>query len=184
MRRFVLLIGAALAVVGPGAGTSTAAPAAEQVHIAINDTSQSDFWSEQCGFEVTSSLVADLQVTVIRNREGLIVREIDTYGGATFTFSSQNGSFAFPQAPLQVDYGSGAVVGSEAVISFTGMRGRVPGLPADAGLERLEGVVVAGFDEFGLPFLDFANAVAVLDAGSRHDFETVRAAICAALSSD
>jgi hypothetical protein len=182
LRHVMVLVGAVL-VAALGAGPSTAAPRAEQIHISIDDTFVDDFWTEQCGFTVTVSFVADVHVTVIRNKAGLIVREIDRAGSGRVTFSSDNGSFSFPAAPSHLDYGSGAVVGSPVVVSFLGLQGHVPGLvSSDAGLVRLEGVVVQGFDEFGIPLLDFTNAEAVFDVGHRADFEDIRAAICGALS--
>ena len=182
LRHVMVLVGAVL-VAALGAGPSTAAPRAEQIHISIDDNFVDDFWTEQCGFDVTISFVADLHVTLIRNQAGLIVRAIDRAGSGRVTFSSDNGSFSFPAAPSQFDYGSGAVVGSPVVFSFPGLGGHVPGLiSSDAGLLRLEGVVVEGFDEFGIPLLDFTNAEAVIDAGHRSDFEDIRAAICGALS--
>jgi hypothetical protein len=181
MRHLAAFVGVVV-VAALGAGASTAAPA-EQIHISINDTFVDDFWSEQCGFTVTFNFTADVHVTLVRNQEGLIVREIDRAGGGRITYSSDNGSFSFPAAPSQYDYGSGAVIGSSVVVSFPGLQGHVPGLIAtDAGLVRLEGVVVSGFDEFGIPELDFTNAEVVVDVGNREGLESIRAAICGALS--
>jgi hypothetical protein len=181
MRHVAALLGAVL-LAALGAGASAATPA-EQIHISINDSFVSDFWTDQCGFTVTITTTADLQVTLVRNQEGLIVREIDRAGGGRVTFSSDNGSFSFPAAPAQIDYGSGAVIGSSVVMSFPGLQGHIPGVIAsDAGLIRLEGVIVSGFDEFGIPELDFTNAEVVVDVGRRADFESLRAAICGALS--
>jgi hypothetical protein len=181
MRHLAAFVGVVV-LAALGAGASTAAKA-EQIHIAINDTFVSDFWTEQCGFTVTINASADLQVTLVRNQAGLIVREIDHFGNGRITFSSDNGSFSFPIAPSVFDYGSGAVVGSSVVVLFPGLQGHVPGLVAsDAGLVKLEGVVVSGFDEFGIPELDFSNADLVLDVGNRGSLESIRAAICGALS--
>ena len=182
MRHLFLLVAAAVVVAALGAGASTAAPRAEQVHIAINDVSVSEFLSEECGFDVTVSVVGDLQVTLIRNKEGLVVREIDRLGGAKVTFSSEDGSFSFIAQPAQFDYGSGATIGSTAIASFPGLQGHVPGLVAsDAGLVRLIGTVV-GFDEFGIPLVDFETAEVLIDVGHRSTQEETVAAICSALS--
>jgi hypothetical protein len=179
LRLFLVVVAVAL-VAALGAGAGTAALRAEQVHIAINDTFVSDFWSAECGFEVTISVVGDLQVTLVRNKAGLIVRENDRFGGPKVTFSSSNGSFSFPTAPSHWNYGSGAMVGSQVVVSFPGLQGHVPGLVAsDAGLVRIEGTVT-GFDEFGIPIVEFGDVLK--DVGHRSDFEKVRAAICGALS--
>ena len=179
MRHLFVLAGAVL-VAALGAGATTAAPRAEQIHIAINDVFVDDFFSEACGFEVTISVVGDLQVTLIRNEEGLIVREIDRIGGARVTFSSANGSFSFPTAPSQWDYGSGAVIGSQVVVSFAGLQGHVPGvISSDAGLVRLSGTV-EGFDEFGIPLVEFNEVIK--DVGHSNGQEETVAAICDRLS--
>jgi hypothetical protein len=181
MRHLAAFVGAVV-LAALGAGASTAAPA-EQIHISINDTFVSDFLGEQCGFPVTINTTADLHVTLVRNQQGLIVREIDRAGGGRVTYSSDNGSFSFPAAPSQFDYGSGAVIGSSVVASFPGLQGHVPGrVASDAGLVRLEGIIVSGFDEFGIPELDFTNAEVVVDVGNREDSESILAAICGALS--
>jgi len=183
MLRHMTALIAAIFVAVLGAGASTAAPSAEQIHVSINDVFVSDFWTEECGFTVTITTAGELHVTLIRNQEGLVVREIDRLGGTRVTFSSATGSFSFPTAPSQWDYGSGAVIGSPVVVSFPGLQGHVPGLVAsDAGLVRLEGAVVEGFDEFGIPEVDFTNAEPVIDVGHHASFEDVRAAICGALS--
>jgi hypothetical protein len=156
---------------------------AQQVDIHLDDHFQSEFWSETCGVDVFIDFVADVKVTLVYNQSGLVVRETDKAGGGTITFRSpETGkSFWFPLQPTQWDYGSGAVVGSDVIISFTGLLGHVPGFGAsDAGLFRFRGVV-EGFDEQGIPqvdFLDFADVIA--DRGNRQPDSA--AAICAALT--
>jgi hypothetical protein len=181
MRHLFVLAGAVL-LAALGAGATMAAPQAEQVHIAINDVFVDEFLSEACGFEVTVSVVGDLQVTLIRNQEGQVVREIDRLGGTKITYSSANGSFSFIAQASQWDYGSGAAVGSTVVVSFVGLQGHVPGLIAsDAGLVRLTATVV-GFDEFGIPIVDFETAEVLIDVGNRASQEEIIAAICGGLS--
>ena len=179
LRQLMVLCGALL-LAALGAGGSTAAPRAEQIHIALDESFPSEFWSDQCGFPVTISNVGDLHVTLLRNSAGLIVREIDRAGGMKITFSSANGSFSFPSAPSQWDYGDGAKVGSTAIVSFVGLQGHVAGAVAsDAGLFRIQGVV-EGFDEFGIPEVEFGDVV-LKDVGQRSSLEEVRSAICGAL---
>src|SRR5215211_681623 len=183
LRHAIVLVGVVL-VAALGAEAGAAGPRAEQVHIAINDVFVNEFFSDACGFEVTVSLVGDLQVTLIRNQEGLVVREIDRLGGAKVTFSSENGSFSFIAAPSQWDYGSGAVVGSTAIVSFPGLEGHAPGfIDSDAGLFRVT-ATVDGFDEFGIPTVDFDSGEILLDAGNRNTEEEVASAVCSALSGD
>jgi hypothetical protein len=123
-----------------------------------------------------------LKVSLVRNKSGLVVRETDRAGGGRTTYRSPDTgkSFSFPIQPSHWDYGSGAVVGSPVIVSFTGLMGHVPGLiPSDAGLFRFLGHVT-GFDEFGIPLVDFDEVIA--DRGNRNSEEEIVAAICGKLS--
>jgi hypothetical protein len=176
LRHLTVFLGA-LACAAVLAGTAVSG--AEQIHISINDSEVNDFWTDQCGTEVTISQVGDLHVTLVRNKAGLIVRETDKIGGSKIVFSSAFGSFEFPAVASQWDYGDGATLGSPVVISFTGLQGHVAGgVASDAGILRLAGVV-EGFDEFGIPEVEFGDVLK--DVGHRESFEAVRAAICGAV---
>ena len=181
MRKLAVLIG--VATVAVVAVATSVAARAQHVTIPIADHFQSDFLSEACGFDVFIDVNADLKVTLIYNKDGLIVRELDRAGGGTVTYSSPDtgGSFSFPFQPSQWDYGSGAVIGSDVIVSVTGLLGHVPGfIASDAGLFRYLGVVT-GFDEFGIPIVDFVDVIA--DRGNRGGGDEIVAAICAGLSS-
>jgi hypothetical protein len=182
MRRFFLLLGAVvLAAVGAGVSHG-ATPRAEQVHISVNSVFVDPDLSAECGFDVAVSFIGDVHVTVIRNKAGLVVREIDRAGGVRVTFSSANGSFSFPSAPAKLDYGSGAQIGSTVIGSFSGLQGHIPGvISSDAGLVRVEGTVI-GFDELGIPMVDFDEVEPFKDVGHRNSGEDVVAAICSTLS--
>jgi hypothetical protein len=180
MRQLAVLLSVAVAAL-VAAGTSSGQHA-QQIHIAIDDHFRSDFWSGRCGFDVFIDTVADLQVTLVYNSSGLIVRELDRTRGGTVTFRSPDtgNSFSFPAQPSQWDYGSGAVLGSPVTVSFTGLEGHVPGaVSSDAGLFRFLGVV-EGFDEFGIPEVEFVDVIA--DRGHRSSLEAVTGAICGTLS--
>jgi hypothetical protein len=166
----------ALAVVGTGAGAR-----AEHVTIHIDDHFQDGRLTAACGFAVFIDFVGEAKVTLIRNKEGLIVRELDHVGGgAKVTYRSAQASFSFPFDTSNWDYGEGAKVGSEVIVSAHGLFGHVPGfIPSDAGLFRFRGVVT-GFDEFGIPLVDFVEVIA--DRGNRESADDVAAAICEALS--
>ena len=168
---------AALVVVAASAGAR-----AEQITVHIDDHFVDPFLSDACGVEVEIAVVADLKVTLKHNREGLVVREIDAaFGNGRITYSSSENSFSFTFQRSHWDYGEGAVVGSEAVVTFTGLQGHVPGVIAtDAGLVRLVGVVT-GFDEFGIPQVDFPKPP-LADRGHRSSSEDIIAAICAGVT--
>jgi hypothetical protein len=166
-------------------GLLVAAPAdaqqASHVKINIDDTFVNDFWTETCGTEVVISIEGTLQVTAVYNQEGLIVKTIDS-GGVTITFSAPatGNSFSFPLQPGIFDYGAGAEVGSTFTAKFPGQFGHVPGaIAADAGQVILSGVVT-GFDEFGLPIVDFTEVLVM--HGNFESQEDINAAVCGALT--
>lgn len=182
MGKFMHLLLALAGAVALAAGVPALGLAAQAQHVnlIIDDTFQSDFLSDTCGVDVFIDVVADLNVTLVYNKSGLIVREIDPAGPGTITLRSPDTgkSFSYPFRGAQWDYGSGAVVGSDVIGSFTGVIVRVTGfIPPDAGLFRFKGVV-EGFDEFGLPIVPIVEVIT--DRGNRED--GVVAAICAALN--
>jgi hypothetical protein len=170
-------------------GLLVAAPAdaqqARHVTITVEESSVDDFWTETCGTTVVVSVEGTLHVTLLYNKQGLIVKEIDPSSGLTVTFSAPltGNSFSFPAGTAIFDYGAGAQVGSTFTAKFVGLIGHVPGVIAsDAGLTIVAGGVVEGFDEFGIPQIDFETAEAVVEHGNRESGEDIAAAICGTLT--
>jgi hypothetical protein len=165
-------------------GVTTAAPASAQArHLTINidDTFEATLYTEACGTPIIVSTAATLNVTLVYNREGLLVREIDPSGGGKVTFSApETGeSFSFPFATTIFDYGAGARVGSTFTAKTVGLLGHVPGfIASDAGQVTFTGTVF-GFEENGSPLLNFGDVT--LDRGNRGSGEDIIAAICGAL---
>ena len=180
MRRLVVLLGlVALAFV---AATTGSAAQGKQISIDINDSFQDPDLSAECGVDVFIDFVAHLRVTLVYNRTGLVVREIDHAGNGRVTYRSPDTgkSFSFPIQPSQWDYGSGAVIGSTATFQFVGLFGHATGfIDSDAGLLRIVGVVT-GFDEFGIPQVEGTEVIA--ERGNVNSGEDITAAICAALT--
>jgi hypothetical protein len=174
----ILLTAVGVALIAVGTGVSAQA---RHVPIHIDDHFEATDLSAACGFDVFIDVVADLKVTLVYNKSGLVAREIDTAGGGTITYRSPDTgkSFSFMYQPSQWDYGSGAVLGSSVIVSFTGLQGHATGfIDSDAGLFRFEGVVTSFED--GVPFVDFVDVIA--DRGNRNSGEEITAAICAALT--
>jgi hypothetical protein len=169
-------------------GLLVAAPAdaqqARHLTIVIDDSSVSDFWTETCGTTVVISAEATLNVTLVYNQAGLLVREIDPSGGGTVTFSAPEtgNSFSFPFGATVIDYGAGAEVGSTFSLKAVGLFGHVPGsIASDAGQLVLTGVVF-GFEENGSPLLDFTEAELLVEHGNFESEEDVQAAVCGMLT--
>jgi hypothetical protein len=188
-RRKRLVPRAALVALIALLGLLVAAPAdaqrARHVTINVQDTFVNDFWTETCGTTVVTSVEGTLHVTLLYNEEGLIVKEIDPSSGLTWTFTAPltGNSFSYPANTAIFDYGAGAEVGSTFTAKFVGLGGHVPGVIAsDAGLVIVAGGVVEGFDEFGIPLIDFETAELVVEHGNRESFEDVAAAICGTLT--
>jgi hypothetical protein len=167
-----------LAVLGLAA---TAGASAQRVSFPIDDTFVDEQLAAECGFEVTTHVAGTVRVLLTLNADGHVAKEIDTFSGFV-TFSSDAASFSFPIAqPVFLDYGEGAEIGSTATIKLAGLLGHVPGfIASDAGIIILSGTVL-GFDDLGLPIVDFSGEV-TFEHGSRQGGERVDAAICAALS--
>ena len=168
-------------------GLLVAAPAdaqrARHVTINVEDSFVDDFWTETCGTTVMISVEGTLHVTLLYNKEGLIVKEIDPSSGLTVTFSAPltGNSFSFPANTVIFDYGAGAEVGSTFTAKSVGLFGHVPGLIAsDAGQLILTGVV-EGFDEFGIPIVEFTELL--VEHGNFESQEDINAAVCGALTS-
>jgi hypothetical protein len=188
-RRWIALAGclALLMTVGTVAAGAGAVNPPRAVHlqnvIDESESFQSDFFSDQCGFDVTITISRAIDVTLIYNDAGLVVREIDTTPAGTVTFSSPYGSFSFPSALTAIfTYPGGATLGSTANITFTGLSGHVPGFTAsNAGIEIVTNAVVVGFSPEGVPDAEPTDETSFTTHGhsvSRDDFVS---AICAAL---
>jgi hypothetical protein len=176
---------ALLAVLGLLVAAPAEAQRARHVRVVVDESFTDEFWTETCGTEVVITLEATLNVTLLYNDEGLIVKEIDPSGGGTVTFSAPetDNSFSFPFQTAIFDYGAGAQVGSTFTVKFVGLFGHVPGvISSDAGQLVLTGGVVTGFDENGIPLLDFETAEVLVEHGNFENPEDVQAAICGTLT--
>jgi len=118
-------------------------------------------------------------VTLLYDKNGLLVREIDT-GTVMKTYTSAKGSYSFHVSPAQFTYPGGASIGSKAIATFAGLQGHAPGfISSNAGLVRVEGTVV-DYDG-GIPVVDFGTNEPVLAVGHHQGPDKVGPAVCAAL---
>ena len=173
---------ALIALLGLLVAVPADAQQARHVTINVEDSFVDDFWTETCGTTVMILVEGTLHVTLLYNKEGLIVKEIDPSSGLTVTFSAPlaGNSFSFPTNTTIFDYGAGAEVGSTFTAKSVGLFGHVPGLIAsDAGQLIFSGVV-EGFDEFGIPLVEFTDVL--VEHGNFESQEDINAAICGALT--
>ena len=180
-RRVVVLALAVLALSVPS--VAEAAPP-ERITIDLAETFPSEFLTEECGTPVEVIITGEARVTLWRNSAGLIVRESDHAPGSTVTYSAPEtgNAFSHPNSLVSTwDYGDGATVGSEVTTTFRGLFGHVTGfIASDAGTTTLVGVVT-GFDEFGIPLVDFPDPP-IRETGNREPGGDVLAALCDALT--
>jgi hypothetical protein len=185
MRRLLVFITVAVSALAVPA-TSTAQRA---VHLRdavdISASFESPLLSGACGFPVTVTLSGALDETLIYNRAGLVVRQIENTPAATATFSSPYGSFSFPEsATSHYTYPGGATLGSTANFTTSGLLrfGLVPGFGvSNAGIDIVANAVVVGFTPEGIPMVDFTESTVVISHGNRNSDEDIFSAICAAL---
>ena len=160
---------------------SAAAP--ETFRQEISDTSTHDYLTELCRTTVVVSQSGTAVVTIWRNKAGLVIREHDRYPGATLTFSAPDTGRSVTmrlQADTTWDYGAGATLGSDVLITARGLMFHVPGeTSAFAGNETYR-ATVDGFDENGVP-LNNDGADFVRFVGHQPDVD-VPAAVCRALT--
>jgi predicted aconitase with swiveling domain len=173
---------AVIAVLALIVAAPTGAGQARHLAIEIHESFPSAFLSNACKTDVVVSFDATLNVTLVYNQAGLLVKEVDPSGGGRVTYSAPltGNSFSFPFQTTIIDYGAGATVGSTFTMKLVGLFGHVPGIVAsDAGQLIVSGVV-EGFDENGSPQLEITDFVR--EHGNRESGDDVTAAICTALT--
>ena len=173
-----LIITAAVLTAPGGAGAVPPRTVSTQVDVSVVDT----YFTNLCGFEVLFFNIGTFSTKLFVDTTGTIVREIDTYPGdkAGWTAPASGGSIVFPaSAKLVTEYPNGTALGSAVTVTGTGISGKVPGIPADAGIAVFAGHVVF-IDPDGVPIVAFDQLLAI--NGHSSDPAVFEAAVCAALS--
>jgi hypothetical protein len=138
--------------------------------------------ADACGTTVIVTDTGVVEVTLWRNDEGLVVRELDRFPNAWRTWSAPETGQSFRtrlDAVSRWDYGAGAVLGGPVTITAHGLFFHIPGsTSAVAGKEVAVGAVDA-FEENGAPRVDHADAISFVGHQPQIDFV---AAICDALT--
>jgi hypothetical protein len=185
VRRLLIFVTVALGALAVPAASSAQRAVHLQDAVDISASFESLPLSGACGFPVTVTVSGAVDVTLIYNRAGLVVRHIENTPGATATFSSPYGSFSFPEAVTSVfTYPGGATLDSTANFTSSGLLrfGLVPGFGvSNAGIDIVANAVVVEITPEGIPIVDFTESTVVISHGNRNSDEEIFTAICAAL---
>src|SRR5262249_41461351 len=163
MRRRIGLLVSLVALLALGGGTLAATPAwatpPKHFHIPLNISFRDDPLSAACGFDVFDVITGNLNVTLLYDQSGTLIREIDT--GPTFTSSftaPSTGKSIGSNSPavLITDYTSGGAVGTAAVARLTGLQFRLAPGVMFTGRQVFDAVVVDHSPE-GIPIIEFTN---------------------------
>jgi hypothetical protein len=185
MRRRIGLLLSLVALLALGGGTLAAAPAwatpPKHFHIPADFSFRDDPLSAACGFDVFDVGAGNIDVTLLYDQSGTLIREIDTFPAFTFSFAAPStGKSIGSRAPavLITDYTGGGAVGTPAVGRVTGLQLMLqPGVML-AGRQVFDAVVVDHSPE-GIPIIMATNLIS--QSGNFFSGDTAPL-VCAALS--
>jgi len=114
-----------------------------------------------CGFEIRGHFVGSSHFTLYYDKDGNIVKEVDTFPSLKVTVyrpgTDQSYTSAEP-AVLIAYYTNNAVVGSTATVFSAGLFERIPGIGIEGGRIEYNAVVVA-IDDAGVPLVQFVSPI-------------------------
>lgn len=152
-----------------------------QTHHSVDNTFRLGPASTLCGFDIYGHFEGDFTYKVFYDRNGLIVREIDTFTSFKVTiFAPSTGKSYTSASPasLHATYTTpGAPIGSMVVVSETGLLEKFSDVDMVSG-RRLFNARVVGYDEDGVPLFQFVSEIS--SSGPALD-STFGAARCAAM---
>jgi hypothetical protein len=162
-----------------GAGAAISTPPMHATQSLVDVSFQDPVLSASCGTAVYITLDGTIKGTIFRDRDGNIVREVDTQPGLRLTYGNgTGGSISFPWAIVShTDYSNGTAVGAPVTVTLTGNVGSFTGFVGPGnGRIVLSGFVFAVFDN-GVPLTAFTDLVSISG-----NFRGQTAAICGALA--
>jgi hypothetical protein len=174
--RYLAMVALAAAALG-SAGVATARAPIRASFPLEDVTFQDDFLTAACNFPVYLTLNGTIKATLFLDKNGKVVREVDTQPAGTLTYSSDHGSISFPWSIIShTDYSAGTAVGAPVTLTLTGNIGPFTGIVGPGtGRLVLSGVVV-DVDPDGFPTTGFTGLVSMSG-----NFTGQTAKICAAL---
>jgi hypothetical protein len=126
-RRIGLLVSLAV-LLALGGGMLAAAPAwatpPKHFQFPLSDSFRNDDLSAACGFDVNVVTTGNLDITLLYDQSGTLIKEIDTFPAfAFFITAPSTGQSIRSSSPAvaHVDYTGGGAVGTTAVVSVTGL---------------------------------------------------------------
>jgi hypothetical protein len=173
------------AVVAAAAAFGAVVPAAAAPPLLVSFPVEEEFYlpglSGACGFETWLSIEGTVMLRLFTDQDGTPRFEVDGQSNFMVTIfrPATGASLTYPNATVsRWIYSDGAAIGSEVLVTLTGLGERVGNL-STAGRWVFLGEVV-GYSDDGFPFVDFTNLLSIVgrDPGS----DAVRAAICSALA--
>lgn len=178
MRGVTLVLGVVAALVFSSSGTANPPT---RLTFTLDETFPAVGTSAACGFDVFVHLEGIGAAQLFYDRNGALIREIDTSPSLKTTFfaPSTGKSFTYPAGGSFVqDYVNGTAIGSPLVATLTGYIGGTGSSAPNAGRIVFEAVVIDVGPE-GIPVVDLVSEI----ASSGHFNENTAAARCATLSS-
>jgi hypothetical protein len=186
MRRRIGLLVSLVALLALGGGMLAATPAWATPpqhfhHLPLNFSFRDDALSDACGFDVFQVAAGLIDITLLYDQGGTLIREIDTFPTFTVSITAPSTGKSIGSrvaAPLITDYTGGGAVGTPAVVRITGLQLMLgPGVMF-TGREVFDVVVVDHSPE-GVPVLEFTNLIS--QSGNFFSGDTAPL-VCAALS--
>jgi len=166
MKRRIGLLVSLVTLLALGGSTLAATPAwatpPQHFHqLPFNFSIRDDPLSAACGFDVFDVVAADIDVTLLYDQSGTLIREIDTFPAGTFSFAAPStGKSIGSRAPavLITDYTGGGAVGTLAVARATGLVFMLQPGVMFTGNQVFDAVVVDHTPE-GIPIIEFTNMI-------------------------
>jgi hypothetical protein len=185
MRRRIGLLVSLVALLALGGGMLAATPAwaapPKHFQIPLNSSFHNDRLSAACGFDVNVVTTGNLDVTLLYDQSGTLIKEVDTYPAfAYFITAPSTGVTLRSSSPavVHVDYTGGGAVGTSAVVSESGLQFMVQHGVMFTGRQVFDAVVVDQSPE-GIP--EYEPGDLIFQSGNFFPGDDVPLA-CAALS--
>jgi hypothetical protein len=175
-RRAHVLASIAVLMLLLGTNATASPPLQERGH--IDDTFLAPGATRLCHFDVMVHLEGDFHFALFYDKAGNIVREVDTFPSLRVTIYAPSTGKSYTSAKpavLLTTYRDGAVIGSTAIAAEVGLFEKIDDIALVGGRFVYE-AVVTGYDEAGVPLIEFVREIS-----SSGPQANVSAARCAAM---